>query len=348
MNTVKCFECDNTFDKSLSKCPICGCPKMEKGLICPECEESVSINDTKCRTCGYPIELISQSSIEEKMDTNENEESVIKKNIKLEAISNVLQERVDDIKTTNTKTFPIWITTLIILTFLGGTIGGFFYYNIYLPEKIDREALRYYTLSNGTNLRSSQVTGVDYNKVTTLPYGSEIIVYNYGSEWSSVKANGQKGYIASNLLVNKQDFFLLNSIFGDSDSKDCIFTTKCRKALLDYYKEKKYIGYISDETLSGILPFHKTSDNQWQIFCRPQAAKPNSVFYPRLSNKNSKFTDFAVLIKNIVTKERRILIFSFDDDETPHLFYENIAPDIGYIKYISRDYVNMVMVQYTD
>ena len=98
--------------------------------------------------------------------------------------------------------------TGILLIVLSLSVGGYFYYkNVYLPKKIDKEAPRFYTFSHLTNMRSSQMAGVDYNKIASLPYGSELITYSHGSEWSSVKNGDKKGFISSNLLLNSQLYF---------------------------------------------------------------------------------------------------------------------------------------------
>lgn len=230
---------------------------------------------------------------------------------------------------------------IVFLLIIAACGGGYFYYdNIYLPEKIDREAPRYYTFANSVILRSSQSSGADFNKVGSLPYGTELITYEYGKDWSKVKVNAPngagerlEGYIASPFILNKHDFFLLNSIFGDVDSKETIATTKCRLALLNYFKEKQYIGSLTAEMLSeaGISIIPNTT-NQWQVFSRSARLKPNTVLYKRLINKDSKYTDFAMLIKNISTNERKLLYFYFDDDETPHLASEQDAPQNGFIR----------------
>ena len=69
----------------------------------------------------------------------------------------------------------IWLVPVLVLLFCA-VIGGYFYYNkVYLPAKIDREVPRYYTISNMTNLRSSKSAGAEYNKIGSIPFGSELI-----------------------------------------------------------------------------------------------------------------------------------------------------------------------------
>ena len=213
----------------------------------------------------------------------------------------------------------IWIIPIVVLL-LSAIVGGYFYYyKVNLPAKIDREAPRFYTISNATNIRSSKSAGADYNKIGSLPFGSDNDI-----DWSEIKdASGRKGFIASNYIVNKSDFCRLNSIFGDASSRTIIETVKCRRALLNYFKEHNYIGSISQSELPSIAPsVTPTSDNQWQVFTRAKGIKPNSVWFGRATNPNSKFTDFAVIITNIKTSVHHFLLFSFDDKENATLVYE--------------------------
>jgi hypothetical protein len=237
------------------------------------------------------------------------------------------------------------IGIIVLLAVIICGVGGYFYYdNVYLPEKIDREAPRYYSMANVIVLRSSRSAGADFNKVASLPYGTELITYEIDKEWARVKVNSQtgdkqEGFVASPYILNKADFFLMNSIFGNQDSKETIITTKCRIALLNYFKEKQYIGKIDEQmrTEAGIST-SPNSTNQWQVFTKPKDAKPNSVFFKRLYNKDSQFTDFAVVITNSVSGQRKLLYFYFDEDETPHLLTEQEAPSQGYIVNITYDY----------
>jgi len=235
-------------------------------------------------------------------------------------------------KESDKKNILIGITAALIII----VAGLFYYFNVYVPAERDKNAPRYYPFATNVHLRSSPMSGIEANKITTVPYGGELIFYGNENGWSEVKYEGQEGFIATDYIMDKSNFFLLNSIFGDSESKECVATAKCRVALLNYFKENKYVGNISDQILAEILPgFVRDDNNQWQVFALHPKTKPNTVFYKRIYDSKSKFTDFAVLITNIQTKERKILIFSFDNDETPFLIFEGEAPANGYIKDIT-------------
>ena len=230
------------------------------------------------------------------------------------------------------------IGAILAIIAVAAVCGYYYYEEVYIPEKIDREAPRYYNFSNGLFVRSSKETGVDYNKVEKVPYGTEFITYSNDNEWCDIKVAGHNGsqdivgYVAANNVLDPADFAILNSIFGDRESYETVESTKCRRALLDYFKANNYIGKMNTSDLTRLgIAITPNSDNQWQVFSRAAALKPKSVIFKRLINKNSKFTDFGVIIKNIVTGDRKFIYFAFDDDETPHFITEYPAPTEGWV-----------------
>ena len=211
--------------------------------------------------------------------------------------------------------FPlaVLIVGVVLLLVVGIAIG---YTKFYKPWDFERKAERYYTYVASTFLRSSPQTGIDYNILRKLPYGAELIMYRKSYNWSEVKwknlqnRESVKGYISSDFIFTKADFEVLNSIWGDDDSKEIINTAKCRIALLNYFKTNGYSG-------------------SWKVYSKPKESKPNTTYYDKISNRNSKFSDFAVIIQNTISGARKCLLFSFDDDETPHLMFEEEAPTTG-------------------
>lgn len=232
----------------------------------------------------------------------------------------------------------LWVTIAAVaaLVFVGGGTGLWYYNRVYLPEKIDREAPRTFPMVN-VQLRSSKMAGGDFNKLMTVPFGGELITYESDDEWAKVKyvspdaETKTEGYVAAPYLLDRKDFYILNSLFGDNDVREIIATAKVRRALLDYFKEKGYVGKLSADLMAEV-GLSAGSDNQWQVIFHHGKEKPNEVLFKRLYNKQSKFTDMAVLIENINSHERKMLYFRFDDDETPHLEFEGYAPVEGDIK----------------
>lgn len=241
----------------------------------------------------------------------------------------------------------IFIFVALLLLFATG--GLFWYYNVYMPAKVDREAPRYYPFAERTFLRSSQVSGIDANKLGTLQYGSELIVYDYSSDWAYVKSStGKKGYVASDYLMEKKDFYILNSIWGDSESRAVISTAKCRRALLNFYKSNGLIGVINSYAWNEAFPDDDLSDynSGWQVFCLPKKSKYNYVYYARLTNPKSKFTDFCVVLQNVNTGLRKLVVFSFDDDETDHIVAVGDGGVEGLIRKVYRDPYGNFRVDY--
>lgn len=345
---IICKNCGAPLDDDAIFCPECGTKTEKEEKKCPECGAVIDEDSTFCSECGAPLNSQSVSL----------SEPVEQSSISAPPTDDIIQEEVQDaVVVDDAKKKPWGMIGLIIgLAVLACGVGGYLYYdNVYLPEKIDREAPRYYTMANAVVLRSSRSSGADYNKIGSLPYGTELITYEQDSEWSRVKVssanpenNNQEGFIASSLLLSKSDFFLLNSVFGDQESKENVFTTKCRLAVLNYYKTRGYIGKIDEQLrMESGIPTVPSNDNQWQIFCRPKEVKPNNVLFKRLYDKNSQFTDFAVIIKNIVSGERKLLYFYFEDDETPHFLAEQDAPSEGYLKDIVKTAYGDLKATYT-
>ena len=354
-DSLFCTNCGSKVPQT-NTCPHCGVQIADGSRFCTGCGKSILQNDTCphcgaeiadgccfCTECGKECVQDSSASFEVKQSPEQdvtgfnNENHVAQHNFSPPSSYSPVAP-VPDFSNEGGKSNGILIAAIILLAVILCGAGGYLYYeNIYLPEKIDREAPRYYTMANVVVLRSSRSAGADFNKVASLPYGTELITYEHDSEWARVKVNfpsgeKQEGYIASPYILEKKDFFLLNSIFGNQDSKETIITTKCRMALLNYYKDHHYIGKIDEQvrTDAGITVV-PNGENQWQVFCKPKDAKPNSVLFKRLYSKNSQFTDFAVIITNVVSGDRKLLYFYFDEDETPHLLTEQEAPSQGYI-----------------
>lgn len=342
-------------------------------INCPNCGREVSDRAVKCPSCGADIQALvkeatapAQSDIkpvevrsadEANVDThldkvNPSEAADATAEGKSQESQKAAEEAagtdaVAEEKTEETE-YPeqspnrkwIWALVVSLIIILAGCgVGGYFYYqNVYLPEKIDREAPRTYPIVN-VFVRSSKDSGGDFNKVGLVPYGGELITYEQGNEWSRVKyipvdptQHTLEGYVSSFYLLSKSDFDLLNGIFGNDEARQVIGSAKCRRALLSYYKDNGLIGKAREGDYAHPIP---TGENQWQIFLSSATEKPNEVYFKRILNPDSKFTDFAVVMKNTANNKGRLVYFSFEDDEAPHLVAEYELPSAGKITEIS-------------
>ena len=314
---------------------------------CPNCGREMSDKAVKCPQCQMPIEQIKAALKHEEQNNQEAEQTNPDANTsKVDIPQDIVQPKPEK------KKIPTWALILIIvgLFLLSGGVAFYFYYNnVYLPEKRDAEAPRYYVMAQNLNMRSTPEFEADYNKIGSFPYGTEIIIYDsvktgmtpylYG-KYAPKDARGKvikdkviEGYLAYYYVANKADFFFLNSIFGNDDARTMLSEVRYRRALMDYFKLHKYRGDISEEQIHkyGIDNSYSTAE-RWQVFCKYEKAKSNNVYRSRKYRKDSKYADVAIIIKNIDNGERRLLYFVFDDDETSHLLLEQAVPGNGYMK----------------
>lgn len=293
--------------------------------FCQTCGFLLKGDENICPECGAEIQYV--EPIEED-DFVHFEQTVNPMNFET-----VASEQQEEYK----KPFPwlIFISALVLILSVGGYVV---YSQFYKPYVIDRDAPRYYTYANSTFLRSSQMTGVEHNILGRVPYGAELIVYGNEGEWARVKWNKEIGYISSEYILNKQDFYRLNSIWGDSNCKEVIGQAKCRLALLNYFKTNNLYGNIDATIAKDVFNTAIPNENVWQVFTKPKDSKYNSAFFSKLGDSNKKHNDFAVLISNKETNSRKCLIFSFDDSETPSLLYETYAPNTGDISNIKSSF----------
>jgi DNA-directed RNA polymerase subunit RPC12/RpoP len=315
--------------------------------ICQKCGNKKSFSEDKfgkkfkCPECGNAV-LIEEATPKDSAINLTSQPTLLSKNKLPQPLPEVSSH------------FP-W-KHVIVAVFLIIIAGGILFYLFWLkPYLEDKNAKRYYTYIDNLVMRSSQIAGVDYNFIQKLSYGAELIVYTVNpenTEWAFVKANEQKGYVSTQFILNKRDFNELNGIFGDVESKETISTAKCRKALLLYFQDtinRNITGKIDPQIQREIYGSIKNREI-WQVFSRGKDINPNTVAFPRITDPNSKFTDFACIIKNIVTSKRKLLLFTFSETGVPRLYYEGEAPDEGYIESIKKPFRSgetLPLIKYT-
>lgn len=256
---------------------------------------------------------------QEKEDSLLNKESMQESREESAQVSAVTEPKEEaDLMNHSSKNSNVIIFSILVgvLLAVGGALAYFLWY---VPYTKDRDAPRMYVVANNVFLRSTRMAGVEYNILGKVPYGTEVITYNVLGDWAEVKVNELEGVIAAPYLLNSYEFILLNDTWGDNDARDCIESSKCRLAILDYIKTNK-------------IPI---GPHGWQIFTKPLDQKPNTVFYPRIYDKYSKYTDFVFLMKNNDTGNRVLVCYSFDDATEKPIFRFSVgAPQTGYIKNI--------------
>ena len=197
-----------------------------------------------------------------------------------------------------------------VLLLIVGYLGYQFWYKDYAK---DNAAPHSYVFATNLFLRSSKEANTGNNLLGTMPYGTELVTYSDDGEWAYVKANGQKGYVASDYLLSTEDFALLNGVWGNEEAKEMVETSKYRLAVLDYLKSNHL----------------QTGSTGWQLYAKQKEMKPNSVLYPLLNNGKSKDTGFAFILKDNATGKRKLILYAFEENDIPVFRYAEDAPERG-------------------
>lgn len=208
----------------------------------------------------------------------------------------------------------VWI--VVVLALLCG--AGYCVYRQYMYMQ---SVPRYYTLTD-TALPPS---GLLHRHTTSLPYGSELLVHEFGDTHRGMSKVTMSGkwmigipfYVPTELIMDSGDFRRLDSIWGDEWSKGIIVSAHCRRALLNYFKE------------NGL-------STEWKVYSRDTAEATNTTFFQRVVARDSELPDFAVIIENKRDTARRCLLFSFDGEKQPSLVFDKQAPQEGCIRLITN------------
>jgi hypothetical protein len=192
-----------------------------------------------------------------------------------------------------------------------------------------------YTVAINVWLRSSPRSTGQQNTLQQLPYGTPLTVDEQVQSWSKVEANDQEGYVNSKFLFTKRQFYELNSIFADTDSRDAVmWEIRNGRALLDYFQTHELIGNMSmdvQKDLYGTVPQKAI----WQLRAK-KSGTPNTIYTGRVVSSKSRYKDFAFIVTNLGTQKRKFVLYSFSSTEEPQLVYEEDAPDTGDIITINK------------
>ena len=236
------------------------------------------------------------------------------------------------------------------LLLLAGIVGGLIYRSeVYLPDKRDAEAPRYYVYSTSLKIRNNPLFDGDANIIGRVSYGTELIVYDsspgeyfrckfcpYDANGKAIKSQAIEGFVHYKYLLPKDDFYLLNSIFGNDDAKKMLSETRYKRALLEIYKRNNYIGNLTKEDVEryGLSPsLLYNAEGRYQIFCRGEKSTSNNVYRSRKYRKDSKYLDAAIMLDNLNDpSDRLFLYFAFNDDESFNLLSSVHTSRKGYMQ----------------
>lgn len=203
-----------------------------------------------------------------------------------------------------------------------------------------------YSIAESTILRSEP--SAEANAVETFPYG--YLYERKGRErggWQKVEIV-KTGYIASRLLINKEDYKLFNSIFGGNDDVACsarraIMSVGARIALLNYYKNNHMRGFnlASGKTINDMMRVIQ-GKNVWLFIEIEQGS-----YYPNFYLDEDQGI-FAAILFNPEFDKRKVIVFTRSADSSDYaLRYEHEAPAKVGIKSVTSS-SSVVDVEYGD
>lgn len=206
----------------------------------------------------------------------------------------------------------------------------------YILDKINSSDTRY-TFAESSIFRSSPFIQKN-NVISSLSYGQEVkYIEDKNAKWASVSYSNRDGYISSALLITRKEFLLLNSIFGGQEMDDTMALARkmipevsIRKALIEFYISKQYLGRMTQETAKEAgFDFAPNEDNQWIITKRTGKSKRVNVLH---SDNNI----VGIIIQNVATGKRKSLVFCNSGDNQYKCFYSEDAPQEGGIVSVRR------------
>lgn len=173
----------------------------------------------------------------------------------------------------------------------------------------DSDGVKSYVYTAKTELYKSSEGISENNILSNIPYGTLVDVTSQKGGFSEVEVDGKEGYVMSDMLLKENDFKLLDGVWGNAMASECVIINRYRLAILNYVKASHM----------------QTGKNGWQLMAKDMKTLPNSVLYPNINNGYDKFPDFAFVLINTKTNEKRAAVYSFTDDGQPKLVYEEQA-----------------------
>lgn len=148
-----------------------------------------------------------------------------------------------------------------------------------------------------------------------------------------MEVEGEHGYVGWRYILPDSSFTRLNRAWDTANIREIVDQNRSRLAVLDY---------INKHSLETGAPY-------WQIhYANEKGKMPNNVAWPDLKNMCDKYPEFAFIIENDMTHERRMAIYSFNPDtEEPMLIYDQPVEYEGMIQDISIDRRGNIQISFT-
>ncbi|MDE6095003.1 MAG: SH3 domain-containing protein [Muribaculaceae bacterium] len=173
-------------------------------------------------------------------------------------------------------------------------------------------------------LRSSKDSEDENNVICLLPYGTDVLIMEDSNDgWYKVKADGKQGYVAGKYLLSPDRFKLLDNVWDDEEIRKLVSESIFRLGILDFVESQA--PQVLEDSVSN-----------WKIENRPYYSY-NNVSFPDLKNGYDSIQDFAFIIKNPYLGQRKVIIYSFDNQGSPILMDVEQADDFGVIRDVTFD-----------
>ena len=212
-------------------------------------------------------------------------------------------------------------------------LGSLVWFFIGRSSDAEADRDRHIVIAENLFFRSSPSAITDKNLINKLPYGTELKLLGRDGDWAEVEVEGEHGYVGWRYILPDSSFKRLNATWDTVNIREIVDQNRSRLAVFDY---------INRHSLETGAPY-------WQInYANEKGQMPNSVAWPDLKNMYDKYPEFAFIIENGLTHERRMAIYSFDHDtEEPVLIYDEPIVYDGLIRDISLDRRGNLHISFT-
>lgn len=322
-----CSECGTIIPSGSTSCPVCGCPvSATQHRHCEECGAEVPDSAQVCPQCGCPVVAPMSSQSSETQCTSESGSSAA------DEMPENASDSLSDYTTEEEKRKKLYYIiggAVLGLAVLGSLI--WFFIGRSSDSETDRD--RHIVIAENLFFRSSPSAITDKNLINKLPYGTELKLLGRDGDWAEVEVEGEHGYVGWRYILPDSSFKRLNATWDTVNIREIVDQNRSRLAVFDY---------INRHSLETGAPY-------WQInYANEKGQMPNSVAWPDLKNMYDKYPEFAFIIENGLTHERRMAIYSFDHDtEEPVLIYDEPVVYDGLIRDISLDRRGNLQISFT-
>ncbi|MEA3451407.1 MAG: SH3 domain-containing protein [Bacteroidota bacterium] len=202
----------------------------------------------------------------------------------------------------------------------------------------DFTAEKMYIISETLKIRSDKEK--NSYAIGKYEYGTEVKVYKiFDNDWAEVSVGDKKGFMSTEYLVSRENFYLIDGVFGNELAQKNISQTIFKKAISTYLSENNYISYIPED-IKEELYGKDVEKEAWQIFAEKGYPRYNAFCYGDF-NGNKK-PDVAFIIKNLKTEKTKLIVLE-TNTTTPEkygnlLYSKDLSENWFFIKSAKKGY----------